>query len=76
MLGILSREYKNFKIDMANELITWNADGYIIIFIQSYPRFYKLLCSLILQYCLSQIFDVLQVLTTSHSTHKVNIKFN
>jgi len=61
---------------MANELVTWDVDGYIIIFIQLYPRLYKLFYSLILQYFLSLVFDTLQVLTTNNSIHKVNIKFN
>jgi len=74
-VGFLSGEYKNFKIDMADELITLDTDGYMFTFIQLYPRLYKSFQSLILQYCLSLIFDILQIFTTNHSTHKVNIKF-
>lgn len=74
--GILYRDYKNIKIDMANELVTWDVDGYIIIFIQLYSRLYKLFHSLILQYCLSLVFGTLHVLTTNNSIHKVSIKFN
>lgn len=74
-LGLLSEKYKNFKIETTTQLTIWNADNYIIIFIQLYPRLYMLFHSIILQYCLSLVFDILQVFTTNHSTHKVNIKF-
>ncbi|KAL4135689.1 hypothetical protein QTP88_007285 [Uroleucon formosanum] len=70
-LGLLSEKYKNFKIETTTQLTIWNADNYIIIFIQLYPRLYMLFHSIILQYCLSLVFDILQVFTTNHSTHKV-----
>jgi len=75
-LLFLSGKYKNFKIETTNELITWDVYEYMIIFIQLYPRLYKLSQSIIIQYCLSLAFDILQVFTTGHSIHKVNIKFN
>jgi len=75
-LGFLSGKYKNYKIETTNEFITWDIDENMTIFIQQYPRLYKLFHNLIIQYSLSLAFDILQVFTTDHSIHKVNIKFN
>jgi len=75
-LGFLSGKYKNFKIEMTNELITWDEDEYMIILTQLYPLSYKLFKSMILQYYLSLAFDILQFLTTGHLIHKVSIKFD
>ncbi|CAI6358228.1 unnamed protein product [Macrosiphum euphorbiae] len=70
-LLFLSGKYKNFKIETTNELITWDLYEYMIIFIQLYPRLYKLFHSIILQFCLSLAFYILQFFTTGHSIHKV-----
>ncbi|CAI6352635.1 unnamed protein product [Macrosiphum euphorbiae] len=70
-LLFLSGKYKNFKIETTNELITWDVYEYMIIFIQLYPRLYKLFLNIIIQYCLSLAFDILQVFTTGHSIHKI-----
>ncbi|XP_060858690.1 protein TRC8 homolog [Metopolophium dirhodum] len=70
-LGFLSGKYKNFKIETTNELITRDVDEYMLNLIQLYPRLYKLFHSIILQYCLSLIFDILQVFTTDYSIHKI-----
>lgn len=78
ILEIISEEYKNVKTNMINEVITWDVDGIIHVFTQLQIVNYLslILFSIILQYCLSVVNDILLVLTTNHSTHEVNINYN
>ena len=73
ILELLSGKNKNFKTDMINEVIILNVDTYYILII---VHLYQLLRNLTVQYFLSLVFDFLQVYTTDHSIHKVNIQFN
>lgn len=73
-LKVLSGKYENFKIDTINEVITWDVDGILHLFtqLQIINFLYLLIRNLVLQCCLSLLFDFLQVFTTNHSINKVN----
>lgn len=59
---------------MIDEVITWDVDGLLHLFTQlEIVDFLYVICrNLILQCCLSLIFDFLQMFTTNHSIHKVS----
>ncbi|CAH1715155.1 unnamed protein product [Aphis gossypii] len=72
-LKVLSGKYENFKIDTINEVITWDVDGILHLFtqLQIINFLYLLIRNLVLQCCLSLLFDFLQVFTTNHSINKI-----
>jgi len=73
-LNVLSKQYVNFNMDIINKVITWDVDVIIRFFTQlKIVNFLCLLfCNIILQFCLSLVFNFLQVCATNHSIHKVN----
>lgn len=77
-LKVLSGKYENFKTDTIFEVITWDFDGIINLLtqLQVVDFVYILFRNIVLQCCLSLVFDFLQVFTTNHPVHKVSDKFN
>jgi len=73
-LKVLSGKYENFQTDTIHEVITWDVDGILHLFtqLQIINFLYLLIRNIILQCCLSLVFDFLQVFTTNHSISKVN----
>lgn len=73
-LKVIYGKYENFETDALNKDITWDVDGFIYLFseLQIAHFLYLLIRNLILQCCLSLVFDFLQVFTTNQSINKVN----
>ncbi|XP_022173901.1 protein TRC8 homolog [Myzus persicae] len=72
-LKVIYGKYENFETDAFNKDITWDVDGflYLLTELQIAHFLYLLFRNLILQCCLSLVFDFLQVFTTNQSIHKV-----
>lgn len=77
-MKVLSGKYENFKLDILYEVVNWNFDGilHLLTQLQILDFLYVVCRNLILQCCLSLLFDFLQMFTTRHSFHRVSIYFN
>lgn len=73
-MKVLSGKYENFKLDIIYEVINWDFDGilYLLTQLQIFDFLYVVCRNLILQCCLSLVFDFLQMFTTRHSFHRVS----
>jgi len=73
-LKVIYGKYENFETDALIKDMTWDVDGLINLFSELEIAYflYLLLRNLILQCCLSLIFDFLQVFITNQSIHNVN----
>jgi len=68
-------KYENFETNPSDkDIISWNAEKLLNVFIelQVINFLYLLFRNLILQCCLSLVFNFLQKFTTNQSIHKVN----
>lgn len=73
-LKVLSGKYENFKMDVFDEVLTWDVDGIVHLFSQlQIVDFLFIVCrNILLQFCLSLMFNFLQMFTTNHSVNKVS----
>lgn len=68
-LKVLSGKYENFKTDITDEIITWDIVGilHLLAQLQVLDFLYIICRNILLQFCLSIVFDILQAFTTYHS---------
>jgi len=73
-LKMFSGKYENFKMDLIEKVILWDLDGIIHLCsqLQIVDFLYVICRNIVLQSCLSLVFDFLQMFTTNNPVNKVN----